>query len=154
MFITYLIVNLLGTSDLDTKGDTKNPDKHNTAIFSLRKSAKLEFGQFWEEYEPNAKLGIEFLNWDPDAARKNPVKKATRTICRTLFFVELFEKIQESFEAKKYKDIPFWIYDAAFEWLSYFIQIIFPIYIIFGLFYSIAHCYGAVKDEPDDNDAT
>jgi len=57
----------------------------------------------------------------------------TVTFIETLLFKELSSKIVISIKEGRFMDIFFWIYDAVFEWLSFFFHVVFPLYCLWGI---------------------
>jgi len=73
--------------------------------------------------------------------RHSAGSKAFFQMLSTIVFFELGGKISDSIKEGKYADVVFWIYDAVFEWMSYMIQIIFPMYNLTGLIFGFFCVY-------------
>jgi len=71
-------------------------------------------------------------NFDPDF-RSSYGYFWTVTFFETLFLKELIKKTLSSIAEGRLLDVLFWIYDAAFEWISFVFHIIFPIYCLWGI---------------------
>jgi len=78
--------------------------------------------------------------------------KAITQILSTITFFELGGKIADSISSGNYSDAFFWLYDAIFEWMSYVIQIIFPMYNFLGFLYGFK-CIIDLYHEEDDSSA-
>jgi len=97
----------------------------------------------WERVESTRKQ--PFRNY---YKRQSAALNAFSQMITTLLFYELGGKVVGSLSEGKYGDVFFWIYDAVFEWLSYVVQIIFPVYNLAGFMYGF-RCLLETHLDPD-----
>jgi len=137
------VLYLADVPKLERKGAKKDKSVFKDNIVR----GEPEFNPYWGKYE--ASDDVHFINWY--GKPPHPTMKALSAIFTTLFFIELFEKLYDSIKERNYKDAVFWFFDAIIEWVSYLLQIIFPFYLISGLFISLFHCYGKDFSTSDDD---
>ena len=88
-------------------------------------------------------------NYDPEF-RSSYGYFWTVTFFETLFLKELIKKTLVSISEGRVMDVLFWIYDAAFEWISFVFHIIFPIYCLWGIVLW-PRCFNDIPDGQEES---